>query len=135
RPRLIVELVSPNTRVNDVETKVDHYHQVEIPAYVIADRERLGDPWTLLGYHWRPDLFVPMTPDANRRLWLEAVGLWLGAVGTRLVCYDRSGAEIGDYQAIVSQLNAEKAAREAEKAAAEAKIKQLEAEVARLRGQ
>jgi hypothetical protein len=138
RPKLIIELVSPNTRKNDVVDKVDHYHQVEVPVYVIADRLKVGDPWTLYGYQWRPDAYVPMAPDANGRLWLEAVGVWLGTDGIRLVCYDRYGAEIGNYTAMATGLEAVKQCAEAEKRraeAAEAKTKALEAELARLRGQ
>ena len=136
RPKLIIELVSPNTRKNDVVTKVDHYHQVEVPVYVVADRHKLGDPWTLYGYQWRPDAYVPMTPDANGRLWLEAVDLWLGADGTRLICYDRNGVQIGTYLDIQKQLEAEKQRAEAEKQraeTAEAKTRELEAELERLR--
>lgn len=134
RPRMIIELVSPNTRKNDVETKVDHYHQVEVPVYVVADREKLGAPWTLHGYQWRPDAYVPLTPDANGRLWLDAVGIWLGADGTRLVCFDRNGSEIGNYTAVATGLEAEKQRAEAEKQraeAAEARLKVLEAELAK----
>ena len=34
---LVVEETSPETRVNDVGTKVDYYHRAEVPWYVIAD--------------------------------------------------------------------------------------------------
>jgi Uma2 family endonuclease len=152
RPRLIVELVSPNTRSNDVVTKVAHYHEVEIPMYVIADRDGYDDPWRLLGYSWRPDAFVPIPTDARGRIWLDAVGVWLGADGTRLICYDRNGAEIGDYVTVQKELenqlraldavkqraDADQRIREAEqkaREAVEAKMKELEAELARLRGQ
>jgi Uma2 family endonuclease len=134
RPRLIVELVSPNTRENDVETKVQHYHRVEIPMFVIADRQSYNDPWKLLGYAWRPDQYIPIPTDLHGRLWLDAVGLWLGADGTRLVCYDRDGTEFGDYTQVRRQLDFLNQA-EQRAAQAEAKVKALEAELARLRGQ
>lgn len=130
RPRLIVELVSPNTRTNDVEKKVRHYHEVEIPMYVIADREGYHDPWKLIGYLWRPDEYMRIPTDLQGRLWLDAVGVWLGVDGTRLVCYDRNGTEIGDYTNLAQQLDAEKQRADA----AEAKVKQIETELARLRG-
>src|SRR6266581_749747 len=38
RPRVLVEIVSPNTRVNDVQTKFVHYHRARVPYYVILDR-------------------------------------------------------------------------------------------------
>ena len=36
RPRLIIEVSSPDSRVNDVVTKVDHYYRAGVPYYVIA---------------------------------------------------------------------------------------------------
>jgi colicin import membrane protein len=141
RPRLIIELVSLNNRANDIDTKVHEYHELEIKMYVIADRQRIGDPWKLIGYLWRPDEYQNIPTDMHGRLWLDAVRLWLGADGTRLVCYDRDGKEIG-FQATVGgidqdRLEVEKQ-RDTEKQradAAEAKAKELEAELARLRGQ
>lgn len=138
RPRLIFELVSPNNRVNDVDKKVHQYHEVEVPMYVIADRKGNQDPWKLLGYLWRPDEYMPIPTNIDGRLWLDALGLWLGVDGTRLVCYERDGTEIGDYTMIARKLEGEKQRAEAEKQraeTAEAKAKELEAELARLRGQ
>ena len=151
RPRLIVELVSPNNRVNDVETKVRQYHENEVPMYIIADRKGYHDPWSLIGYLWRPDEYMRIPADIHGRLWLDFLDLWLGVDGTRLVCYDRSGVEIGDYTAIAHQLDAEKQRADAEKQraeterqraetekqarqTAEAKLKEIEAELERLRG-
>jgi Uma2 family endonuclease len=143
RPSLIIELVSPNNRENEVDTKVKDYHELEIPMYVIADNEGLQDPWKLIGYRWRPDEYIPIPTDVHGRIWLEALDLWIGVDGLRIICYDRNGAEIGDYTAIAKQLDstrreaeAEKQRAEAEKRraeTAEAKLKALEEEVARLR--
>jgi colicin import membrane protein len=145
RPALIIEVVSQNNRENDVDTKVHDYHENEVPTYVVADRKGLTDPWTLIAYCWRPDDYVQIPPDARGRIWLDDLDLWLGADGTRLVCYERDGTEIGDYTATARQAEAEKQRAEAEKhradsekqraEAAVAKAKELEAELARLRGQ
>jgi Uma2 family endonuclease len=43
RPRVLVEVVSPNTRENDVETKFVKYHQARVPYYIILDRQQEGD--------------------------------------------------------------------------------------------
>jgi colicin import membrane protein len=136
RPRLIIELVSPNNRKNDVETKVQQYHECEVSMYVIADRKGYDDPWTLIGYRWEPDEYMPIRTRADGRIWLDAVGLWLGVDGLRVVCYDRDGKEIGDYTSIAKQLDSTQLAVETEKQAreaAEAKTRELEAELARLR--
>ena len=98
--------------------------------YVIADREKIGDPWSLIGYQWRPDSYVPMMPDAQGRLWLDAVGVWLGADEGRLICYRRDGTPIGGYVELQHQLDAERQRAEA----AEARMRELEAELRRLRG-
>src|SRR6516162_1114234 len=37
RPRMLIEVVSPNYRDNDVVTKVEHYHRARVPFYVIVD--------------------------------------------------------------------------------------------------
>jgi Uma2 family endonuclease len=130
RPRLIIELVSPNNRKNDVETKVQNYHECEVPMYVIADRKGYDDPWKLIGYRWQPDEYAPIATDRRGWIWLEDLNLWLGAEGLRIVCYERDGKEIGDYTTIARKLEAEKQRAEA----AEAKLKAMEEEVARLRG-
>jgi colicin import membrane protein len=160
RPRLIVEIVSPNVRENDVVTKFAEYHLAEVPCYIIVDRERLGGDWMLKGYTWAPTGYLPMATDARGRLWLADVNIWLGVDGQRVVCYDgTTDTEIGDYTEITRVLKQEKARADAEQARADAertradteqaradaetlarrgdalRLQELEAEVARLRAQ
>lgn len=160
RPRLLVEIVSKNTRENDVATKVEHYQRARVPCYVILDRPTERDPWRVVGYQYTPDGYVSMPTDERGRLWLADVGVWLGIEDNQIVCYDgRTDAVIGDYHAITQQLataeqsaeaeaaraDAEAARAEAEAAradaeaqarqTAEARLRELEAELARLRGQ
>lgn len=114
RPRLIIEVVSPNTRTNDVQDKVEQYHQVRVPFYVIVDR--INEQWKLAGYQWTPTHYLPMPSDENGRLWLEPVGLWLGLKGDRVALYDgATGQEIPDYAML-----------EERHQAAEARIQELE---------
>ena len=42
-PILVVEVTSPDTRQNDVVTKVDYYHRAKVPLYVIADVREQGE--------------------------------------------------------------------------------------------
>jgi len=73
--------------------------------------------------------------DERGWIWLEPVQLWLGLsrdrLGNyeRLACFDRTGAEVGDYTAISTALAAETRARaEAEaRATAEAEARAAEA--------
>jgi Uma2 family endonuclease len=145
RPRLIVEIVSPDTRDNDVEKKVRHYHRARVAHYVIVDRVRQDDPWQLRGFLHAPGKYLEMPTDERGRLWLEDVGVWLSAEGRKVVCYDGETDEpIPDYGGLSQQLantkqqaEAEKQRAEAEKQraeAAEARARQMEEELARLRG-
>lgn len=131
RPRLIIEVVSHNTRKNDVETKVDEYHQVRVPMYVIVDR--VGEEWRLIGYQWTPTHYLPMPTDEDGRLWLEPVGVWLGLKPDGVVLYDGvTGAAIGDYVEVAEERDAERARADAEAAArlaAENRIRELEAQL------
>jgi Uma2 family endonuclease len=146
RPALVVEETSPDTRVNDVETKVDYYHRAMVPWYVIADvsydangRRQID----LILYRWRDDGYERIPADERGRVWLEPVGLWLGLTRdpgdgfVRLACFDpETGQEVGDYAeisralAVSERLRAEesRARAEAERARAEAERARAEAE-------
>jgi Putative restriction endonuclease len=108
RPVLIIEVVSPSTRVNDVETKVEEYARVRVAHYVIADvwesdgRRHVG----LIDYRLGPGGDYERQPlDPRGRVWLDELGgLWLGVVddpkldGDRLALFDpATDEEIGDY--------------------------------------
>jgi colicin import membrane protein len=142
RPYAIVEIVSPNTRENDVETKFVEYHMAKVPFYFIFDKEREEDPWTLQGYRWTPVEYSPLNADQNGRLWLDGLGIWLAAEGQNIVCYDGAGERIGDYtqnlermkkaeadlgQAVARE-EAEKERTEAEKQRAETEKQRAETE-------
>jgi Uma2 family endonuclease len=160
RPKVLMEVVSPNTRENDVATKVGHYHQARVPFYIIIDRETDDSPWKLIGYQYTPRKYVPMQTDERGRLWIEPLGIWLGVDGNRVICYDgETDEEIPDYLALTEAREAEKARAEAERTRAEVekeraeaaaaqaeaektraetaenRLRELEAELARLRGQ
>jgi Uma2 family endonuclease len=137
KPHSIIELVSPNTRPNDVETKLRDYHLAEVPYYFIFDKKKDGDDWSLRGYQWTPMTYVPLHPDPQGRLWYRKLGLLLAAEGKSIVCYDgKTSEKILNYLDL-DQVNQEITARaEAEKQRADenaAKLKELEAELARLR--
>jgi colicin import membrane protein len=121
KPGLVVEITSPETRKNDVETKVDYYHRAKVPVYVIADAVQ-EDPehrrLRLIAYRYTRPGYRRMAPDAHGRIWLDAVGVWLGVTQDRRLGYDRlacfdaeTGDEIGDYTALSAALGAEKEAR------------------------
>lgn len=135
-PHAIVEIVSPNTRENDVETKMIEYHQAKVPYYFIFDKEKLEDPWKLRGYYWTPLKYLPLSPDPDGRLWFAALGIWLGTDGPNIVCYNgKTNERIGTYTEHAQRLEKvesdlrESATRETtEKQRAEAEKQRAEAE-------
>jgi colicin import membrane protein len=159
RPALVVEVTSRSTRKNDLGIKVDYYQRAGVPLYVIAD---IKDGATkrsvkLLGYRLVSGKYEAIVPDAQGRIYLDPVRLWLGVTVDRtsgferLACFDPvTGEEFGDYAAQVeARAEAEKRAQvdaqaraEAEaraqtetqaRAEAEKRIRELEAELKRSR--
>jgi Uma2 family endonuclease len=134
RARLALELVSPNTRVNDVSNKVAEYEQAGVPLYVIVDQEEEDGPLSLLGYRVGPHGYERLPVDPEQGLLLEELGLRLLVRGDRLIFQDAvTGKELGDYNAVCEQLEGEvrarekaerKAVRSDRKAAKEAKARQ-----------
>jgi Uma2 family endonuclease len=152
RPVLAVEVTSPETRTNDVVTKVDYYHRARVPWYAIADVtiEDEGERRIeLILYRRARDGYRRIEPDERGRVCLEPVRLWLGQVRDpqggfmRLACFDPdTGEEVGDYTEISRALaeaqrlleEESRARDEAERRAqaraeAEARIRELEAQL------
>ncbi len=121
QPALVVEVTSPQSRMNDLETKVEFYHAAKIPLYVIADARTETEETRrleLIAYRYQPDGYERIAPDHRGWIWLEPVRLWLGVTRTRhpgydlLACYDpETGEEIGDYVAVTKALDAEAESR------------------------
>ncbi len=146
RTALVIEVTSRSTRSNDVETKVGYYHRCRVPIYIIVDamiEERGQRKLKLIGYRYAPAGYEPITPNEHGRIWLDAVGAWLGIVHDahtgidRVACFDAtSQAEIGDYTAITqayareveAHARSKKRAAQAEADAAEARTKATKAE-------
>jgi len=121
---LAVEIVSPDTRGNDVDLKPALYHRCGVQQYVIIDQERENGPRHVLSRLWTPDGYVIEEPDANGRVRLHALGLLLGMRDDRVRLYDaETGAEIGD------PVEKSEALRTAEE-----RIRELEEELRRARG-
>jgi Uma2 family endonuclease len=122
---LVVEIVSPDTRENDVVHKLREYHQVRVPLYVLTDQEREDGPRSVVGYRYTARRYVRMRPDRQGRILLKPLGLWLAMEEQLAVCYDAvTGERLGDY-------GQERRAR----VTAEGRVRELEAELRRLRGE
>jgi colicin import membrane protein len=141
RTALVLEVTSPATRLNDVEIKFDYYHRARVPVYVIADAriDRQGNRrLTLAAYQYQAEGYDKIASDPNGRIWLDAIGLWLGVVprevagGDRLACYgSATGAEIGDYLAVARAAALARAEADAEAARADAEAARADAEASR----
>ncbi len=134
RPTLLIEIVSPDYRDNDVEKKYAHYHEARVPFYVIIDREKTEGPVSIHAYRYELDGYVELEPDEEGHLWLETVELWLGTGDNRVVCFDKKGRELGDYLQVTKELElAEKRAKaEARRAEMEAKARAAAEDRARM---
>ncbi len=114
---LLIELVSPHTRTNDVDRKPPEYHRVGVPLYILVDQEREDGLRQIRAFEHQPEGYVPVPLDSRGRLFLGPLGLCLGLREGRVVCYDTvSGRELGDYQQVSRELDAaeERARQEAE---------------------
>jgi uncharacterized membrane protein YqiK len=121
RPALIIEIVSPDARENDVVIKVEHYARAGVAQYVIVDDTGRGGVrrLRLLDYRLEGTVYRLQEPDADGRVHLAIADIWLGIRRDHVVCYDAAGREIGDYVTVVRQ--AAKAEARAKQAAARAK--------------
>jgi colicin import membrane protein len=129
RAVMVMELVSPHTRENDIVRKPVDYHRLHIPLYVLVDQQRLHGVRQLHGYRWTPSSYEELTLEGGRLL-LEPIGLQLALEDDRLACYDAAtGGRLGDYQEIAKALQEHRMARQA----AEERMRELEAELRRLR--
>jgi Uma2 family endonuclease len=95
---LVIEVVSPHTRSNDVVSKRDEYHKAGVPLYVLVDQEDYGRPRQILALRHRTESYVLVPPDAQGRASLGSLGLLLGLQEDRAVCYDAdTGRRFEDY--------------------------------------
>jgi Uma2 family endonuclease len=135
---LVLEIVSPHTRENDVVHKVREYHRVGVPLYYLIDQETPDGPRWVVGYRYTKRRYVRTRPDRQGRLLVKPLGLWLAVENQFAVCYDAdTGERIEDYTEMAeARQAAEERSRDAEerRRAAEERIRELEAELRRVRG-
>ncbi|MCS6938807.1 MAG: Uma2 family endonuclease, partial [Roseiflexus sp.] len=124
----IVEVTSPETRALDLEIKVTHYALAGVPLYVIVDayEQRGVTLLRVLGYELADGAYRSLVPNEQGRLWLEPLGVWIGAEENEVYCFDAQGRRIGDYAALTTiVIESEERAAEAWAAAkAEARARQ-----------
>jgi hypothetical protein len=115
---LVVEIVSPHTRVNDVVHKLREYHRVGVLLYYVIDQRTEDGPRSLVGYRYTKARYVKMRPDRQGRLLLKPLGVRLAVENDRAVCYDAdTGERIRGYDELAER------------------VRELEAEQRRARGE
>lgn len=131
RPLITFEITSPSTRRVDVIEKMEKFHLVGVPVYVLIDLSAGGArrPLGIVAYQAGPTEYEALPPEPDGRVWLEVVEVFLAEENNRVVCYDLDGVRIPDYSALV----AERDAAEARAAAAAAEAQRLRDELAALR--
>jgi Uma2 family endonuclease len=93
-----LEIVSPLTRTNDVDAKLEEYHEARVPLYLLIDQEVEGGPRRLLAYRWKSDGYQLVKLDSQGRVALKKLGLLLGVRDDRAVAYDaETGEELAGY--------------------------------------
>ena len=139
RPVLVVEITSPDTRVNDFGVKKEYYHQAGVPTYVIVDvryrakRRKLK----ILGFRRSPDGYEPIPLDQGDRLWLEPFQLWMAIADRRVACIDGTTGRAlpGPGEAILQFYEGEANLAAAQAELAEAEAARLQAEAERVQAQ
>lgn len=145
-PDVIVELLSPTTRGQDLGPKKTLYEEVFKTAdYFCADPE----DWSLRGWRLQQRHYDPLLPNAHGRLWCDTLQLWLGfqeghfqgTTGMWLRFFTPSGVLVPTAEESVvrerERTEAERTRAEAERLraeTAEAENARLRAELAQLRG-
>jgi Uma2 family endonuclease len=124
-PALFVEITSPSTADADRAKKRVDYGRAGVTMYIIVDAVGgRGRPQVrLVGHQAGETGYEVIQPNADGRLWLPVVRVFLGLEAGRPRCYDEAGRPIPDYVEQVAQIT-EQAAR----------IAELEAELRRARG-
>jgi colicin import membrane protein len=94
----LVELVSPDTRTNDVDRKIVEYHLAGVPMYVLVDQQRENGLRQLLVYRDTPAGYELAPLDEQGCYLLAPLGLRVGLRDNRTVCFDaETGEVVGDY--------------------------------------
>lgn len=154
-PQLLIEVVSPHTRITDVVDKVREYFDRGVPTYVVVDAERAGG-WfdlSIMAFRRGSRGYAVQPLDAKGRFWMEAADLWIGTRpgphgsqrGSVALWLQDAEDPIPGYSGLADEnRRAQARAADAERAKADAerdrddavrRLREMEAELKRLRGE
>jgi Uma2 family endonuclease len=105
KPLFVVEVTSPATRDKDFGAKAREYFLVGVPVYVIVDLPSDEEPRDITLYGFRPGAteYEALPKDDKGRVWLAAVGLWLGVEGDVVYLEDAEGNRLPGYEDLARQ--------------------------------
>ncbi|MEW5987500.1 MAG: Uma2 family endonuclease [Chloroflexota bacterium] len=140
RPILVIEVVSPQYQREDLVDKVAVYERAGVQEYVILEQRPQGGQTIdlITGYHLVNGRYQPLWLEADGRLLLQTVGLYICLRDGAVILEDAITGErlLNVEEAAAARLEAEKRAEKEAQARAEleAQVAALQAEVARLKG-
>ena len=129
-PLLVIEIVSPSTRVNDVYYKPLHYAAVGVPQYVLIDAVvRRGEKsWSLTNYQLFGNHYLETKIPDGDHLAVDGFGFSLVIEDNDVVCYSDQGEKLGDYVEVFAQREAARAQAKAERERAVEEKRRADAE-------
>ncbi len=133
RPLLVIEVTSPTTRKWDVGAKIDHYFQVGVPYYLLADRRGRGgnSRLELRAFQATRESYVPMAVDPVKGVFIPTVQLRFQVEANKVVCLNRKGKRYPRDLELVVDLAAETNRAEQEKARADRAAERVAEETTR----
>lgn len=126
KPILVIEVVSPSYRREDLIDKVDIYEQAGVEEYVILEeKEQRGQTINLItGYRLINDRYRPILLEDDGRMPLNSVGLFISLENGKVVLEElESGRRLLDIEEI-----------ETARVELQAEVEALRAELVRLKG-
>lgn len=127
---LIIEITSPNTRRLDYKDRLEKYHAARISRVVVVDlvRAKRRPEFLIIDRQWTPDGYHQTNVGQTRKVWLDALKLWLGVENSDIVFRDEENAVLLTYSELNQALADAKAKAEAEAQAAVARLAATQAE-------
>lgn len=133
-PDVIFEMLSPSTAKNDRTVKKDLYARTfRTPEYFLYD----PDHKVLEGYRLAGDLYQPIPPDAQGRLWSEQLGLAVGVWQGIFLAQEADWVRLfhRDGRVVPTEAEAARAEMESKMVVADARIEAVRLEVTILRAE
>ena len=134
KPVLVIEVVSPHYRHEDLVDKVDIYEQGGVQEYLILERRKQGDQYAYLmtGYRLVKGHYRPIFLEDDGRMHLKTVGLFIRFENGSVYLDD---VVTGEPLQTLKGMKAKNREVERRAQAAEAELAALKAELERLKQQ